>query len=372
LYEAGNCSCILGAQSKHQDHTGNQNDHFAWRGNIIVTTYQSSGVDIAAGTRATELMASAVRSTHSSAVLASLGAFGGCFDLAAALGEQQAQRPVLVASTDGVGTKTLVAAALGRYDTVGQDLVNHCINDILAQGARPLFFMDYIAMAKLDPQQVAEIVGGCAAACRAAGCALLGGETAEMPDVYHAGAFDLAGTIVGVVEHARMLPRDLAAGDAILALPSSGLHTNGYSLARRVFGGRYDERPSELGGQSIGEALLAIHRPYLAEITTLWQADLPIHAIAHITGGGVYDNLPRVLPGGLGAAIQRESWDIPPIFELLLQQGQLSEREAFHTLNMGLGMLVVVPPDAAEAALRALPEARLIGKVVTGDGVELV
>jgi phosphoribosylformylglycinamidine cyclo-ligase len=337
-----------------------------------VTTYQSSGVDIAAGTRATELMAEAVRSTHTSAVLAGLGAFGGCFDLAAALGDEPAQRPVLVASTDGVGTKTLVAAALGRYDTVGQDLVNHCINDILAQGARPLFFMDYIAMAKLDPHQVAELVGGCAAACRAAGCALLGGETAEMPDVYHAGAFDLAGTIIGVVERAHMLPRDVTSGDAILALPSNGLHTNGYSLARRVFGEHYAERPAELGGQSIGEALLEVHRPYLREITALWEAGVPIHALAHITGGGVYDNLPRVLPSGLGAAIQRESWDIPPIFELLVEHGRLSEREAFHALNMGLGMLVVVPPDTAEAVLRALPEARLVGQVVPSDGVKLV
>jgi len=337
-----------------------------------VTTYQSSGVDIAAGARATELMAEAIRSTHTSAVLASLGAFGGCFDLAAALGDEQAQRPILVASTDGVGTKTLVAAALGRYDTVGQDLVNHCINDILAQGARPLFFMDYIAMAKIDPRQVAEVVGGCAAACRAAGCALLGGETAEMPDVYHAGALDLAGTIIGVVERARMLPRDVTIGDAILALPSNGLHTNGYSLARRVFGDRYAERPADLGGQSIGEALLAIHRPYLREVTTLWEAGVPIHALAHITGGGLYDNLPRVLPGGLGAAIQRESWDIPPIFELLVRLGQLSEREAFHAFNMGLGMLVVVPPEATDAALRALPEARLVGKIVPGGTVQLL
>src|SRR6266545_501279 len=205
-----------------------------------MTTYQESGVDIAAGARATRLMAEAVRSTHGAAVLAGLGAFGGVFDLGAALREYQ--RPALVASTDGVGTKTLVAAALGRYDTVGQDLVNHCVNDILVQGARPLFFMDYVAVARLDPQQVAAVVGGVAAACRAAGCALLGGETAEMPDVYHTGAFDLAGTIVGVVERDRLLPRGVAAGDAIVVLPSSGLHTNGYSLARRVLAGRYGEQ----------------------------------------------------------------------------------------------------------------------------------
>jgi phosphoribosylformylglycinamidine cyclo-ligase len=193
-----------------------------------------------------------------------------------------------------------------------------------------------------------------------------------MPDVYHQGAFDLAGTIVGVVEREHMLPRDVTAGDAVLALPSNGLHTNGYSLARRVFAGRYHERPDELGGQSIGEALLAIHRPYLREVATLWDAGLPIHALAHITGGGLWDNLPRVLPAGLGAAIRRESWDIPPIFELLVDAGGLAEREAFHALNMGLGMLVVVPSDAADAALAALPEARLVGKVVPVGGVKLM
>jgi phosphoribosylformylglycinamidine cyclo-ligase len=336
-----------------------------------VTTYRDSGVDIAAGTRATSLMAEAVRSTHTPAVLAGLGAFGGCFDLAAAWPDAQAGS-VLVASTDGVGTKTLVAAALGRYDTVGQDIVNHCVNDILAHGARPLFFMDYVAVAKLDPAQVAAIVGGVAAACRAAGCALLGGETAEMPDVYRDGAFDLAGTIVGVVARDRLLPHGVAAGDAILALPSNGLHTNGYSLARRVFAGRYAERPADLGGQSIGEALLAVHRSYLPDVAALWESGVPIRALAHITGGGVYDNLPRVLPRGAGALIRRESWELPPIFELLWRAGGLEEREAFHALNMGLGMLVVVPTAAAGAALRTLPSARLVGEVVAGEGVRLV
>ena len=335
-----------------------------------MTSYRQSGVDIEAGTRATQLMADAVRSTHTPAVLAGMGAFGGCFDLAAAPGVGAA--PVLVASTDGVGTKTLIAAALGRYDTVGQDLVNHCVNDILVQGARPLFFMDYIAVARLDPAQAAAVVAGVAAACRAAGCALLGGETAEMPDVYQPGAFDLAGTIVGVVARERMLPRDVAPGDAIVALPSSGLHTNGYSLARRVFAGRLAERPPELGGQSIGEALLAVHRPYLREVEALWAAEVPIHALAHITGGGVYDNLPRVLPGGAGAVIRHESWEIPPICDLLVREGGLAEREAFHALNMGLGMLVVLPRAAASAALGLLPEARLVGEVVPGGGVQLV
>ena len=333
-------------------------------------TYEESGVNIAEATRANTLMAEAVRSTYNAAVLSGMGAFGGCFDLNVVL--QNHQQPVLVASTDGVGTKTLVAAALGRYDTVGQDLVNHCINDILAQGARPLFFMDYIATVKLDAQHVAGLVGGVAAACQAAGCALLGGETAEMPDVYHDGAFDLAGTIVGVVDRARMLPRDIVVDDAILALPSNGLHTNGYSLARRVFGERYHERPHELGGQTIGEALLEVHRSYLHEITALQTAGVPLHGLAHITGGGMYDNLPRVLPDGAGALIRRESWDVPPIFELLMREGKLDEREAFHALNMGLGMLVVVPADAAEAAQQVVPELRLVGKVTDHTGVQLV
>ncbi|KAB8140495.1 phosphoribosylformylglycinamidine cyclo-ligase [Chloroflexia bacterium SDU3-3] len=333
-----------------------------------MTTYAQSGVDIAAGAQATKLMAAAVKSTHGPAVLAGMGSFGGCFDLGAA-----GAGSVLVASTDGVGTKTVIAGQLGRYDTVGQDLVNHCVNDILVQGARPLFFMDYIAVAKLDPAQVAALVGGAAEACRALGVALLGGETAEMPDVYHEGAFDLAGTIVGQVERQNILPRDVAAGDAVLALPSTGLHTNGYSLARRVLGPLgYDTRPAELGGQSIGEALLAVHRPYLREIEALWLAGVEIHALAHITGGGVYDNLPRVLPEGLGAHIQRGSWAIPPIFELLVRQGGLAEREAYHALNMGLGMLIVLPAEAAQAALATLPEARHVGTIVAEPGVTLL
>jgi phosphoribosylformylglycinamidine cyclo-ligase len=341
-------------------------------------TYRESGVDIAAATQAKRLMAGAVRSTHSAAVLAGMGAFGGCFDLEQALRGPAARRalqgsPILVASTDGVGTKTLVAAALERYDTVGQDLVNHCINDILAQGAWPLFFLDYIAVARLDPQRVAALVAGVAAACRDAGCALLGGETAEMPDVYHDGAFDLAGTIVGVAGRSQLLPRDVAVGDAILALPSNGLHTNGYSLARRVLAPiSYQARPAELGGQTIGEALLAVHRCYLREIAALETAGVPVRAIAHITGGGVYDNLPRVLGPQQGAIIRRGSWPIPPICELLVRLGQLDEQEAFHTLNMGLGMLVIVPPDAADAARQTLPEARLVGEVVRGEGVQLV
>jgi len=340
-----------------------------------MTQYSAAGVDIAAATRAKELMAAAVRSTHGPAVLAGMGAFGGCFDAALALAGIQA--PVLVSSTDGVGTKTLVAAAVGRYDTVGQDLVHHAVNDILVQGARPLFFLDYIAVAKLDPVQVAAIVAGVAEGCRATGCALIGGETAEMPDVYAPGAFDLAGTIVGVVERSAMLPRtDIIAGDAIVALPSTGLHTNGYSLARRLVKHHfategYAARPAMLGGQTIGDALLAVHRCYLSEVIAL-RAVVPVKALCHITGGGIYDNLPRVLPAGLGAEIVRGSWSIPPICQLLVELGRLDEQEAFHTLNMGLGMLVIVPAEMVNQALATIPEARLVGRVTAGPTVRLV
>ena len=341
----------------------------------MTTSYSAAGVDIGAATQAKALMAEAVRSTHGPAVLSAMGAFGGCFDAGLAL--SGIAEPVLVASTDGVGTKTLVAAACGRYDTVGQDLVNHCVNDILVQGARPLFFLDYIAAAKLDPPMVAAVVGGIATACRAVGCALLGGETAEMPQVYERGAFDLAGTIVGVVARAQMLPRpDVAAGDAILALPSSGLHTNGYSLARRIIedhgaAAPYAERPAALGGASIGEALLAVHRCYLSEVEAM-RAAVPLKALAHITGGGLFDNLPRALPAGLGATIRRGSWPIPPIFELLIERGGVAEHEAFHALNMGLGMLAIVPPDAVATALAAVPEACLVGQVTAETGITLL
>jgi phosphoribosylformylglycinamidine cyclo-ligase len=221
---------------------------------------------------------------------------------------------------------------------------------------------------------VAAVVEGVAAACRDNGCALLGGETAEMPQVYLEAAFDLAGTIVGVVDHPAMLPRpDVAPGDAILALPSSGLHTNGYSLARRIAAGLpegYAARPTTLGGTSLGEALLAVHRSYLRDVETL-RAVAPLKALAHITGGGLFDNLPRVLPAGCGARIERGSWEIPPIFRFLCEQGQVAETEAFHVFNMGLGMLALLPASAVDAALSALPEARLVGIVTSAPGVQL-
>lgn len=338
----------------------------------MTDAYAAAGVNLAAANEANALMSAAVRSTYGPAVLAGMGAFGGCFDAGLALAGLR--EPVLVSSTDGVGTKTLVAAAMNRYDTVGKDLVNHCVNDILVQGAEPLFFLDYIASAQLEPAQVAMLVGGVAAACRAVGCALLGGETAEMPAVYAPGAFDLAGTIVGVVERAALLPRaDLSVGDIILALPSTGLHTNGYSLARRIVAqapAGYATCPPILGGQSLGEALLAVHRCYLAEMRTL-RSHVPIKALAHITGGGIFDNLPRVLPEGLGAEIRRGSWPIPPIFTYLVEAGELPEHDAYHALNMGLGMLIVVAPDAVAAACAALSEAAVVGHLGASPGVRL-
>jgi len=335
--------------------------------------YRSAGVDIDVANRAKHMIAEAVRSTHGPAVLAGMGAFGG----ALALGEALAYTPdpVLVASTDGVGTKTLIAAALGRYDSVGRDLVNHSINDVLVQGARPLFFMDYLAAARLDAEIVAEIVGGVAVACREAGCALLGGETAEMPDVYGADAFDLAGTMVGIVARDKLITgASIVPGDAVLALPSSGLHTNGYTLARRIaepLG--YAARPAELGGVSLGEALLAVHRSYLAQADSLWQAGIKIKGMAHITGGGLWENAPRVLPSGVALEIRRRSWPVPPICAFLVQQARLDEYEAFRTLNMGIGMLLILDTADTDTALRTVPELSVVGQVVErGDGVRLV
>jgi phosphoribosylformylglycinamidine cyclo-ligase len=334
--------------------------------------YKSAGVDIDTANRAKQMMAAAVRATHGPSVLAGMGAFGGAISLADTL--QRYADPVLVASTDGVGTKTLIASALGRYDSVGQDLVNHCINDLLVQGARPLFFMDYIAAATLNAEHVAALVEGISLACREAGCALLGGETAEMPDVYAAGAFDLAGTMVGVVARESLISgATIKPGDAVLALPSSGLHTNGYSLARRIcepLG--YTTRPEELSGQSLGEALLAIHRSYLLHVEALFATDVPIKGLAHITGGGLWENLPRSLPDGVGVEIRRGSWDVPPIFRFLVERAALSEYDSFRTFNMGLGMIVILDPADVATARSVVPELTVIGSTTADEGGERV
>ncbi|GMV41420.1 MAG: hypothetical protein AMXMBFR64_31360 [Myxococcales bacterium] len=334
-------------------------------------TYAGAGVDIAAGTRAVDLMKDAVRSTYGPEVLAGIGAFGGLYDarrLAALDG------PVLVASTDGVGTKTRVAVAMGRYDTIGRDLVNHCIDDILVQGARPLFFLDYFAASRLDPQIVADVVSGCAAACREAGCALLGGETAEMPGVYAAGELDLAGTIVGWVERAKVIDGStIAPGDLVVGLPSSGLHTNGYSLARRVLAGHDLRAHDPRLGRSLGDALLEPHRSYLPHVERLWTAEVPIKGLVHITGGGLIDNPPRILPESIAMRFHPGSWPVPPLFRVIQEAGVIADLEMAHVFNVGLGLLVVVPAADAERACAALDEAWIVGEIVdrTGPPVEL-
>ena len=328
--------------------------------------YAAAGVDIEAGNRAVDLMKAAVRSTFTPNVLADVGSFGGLFAL-----NKLPSQPLLVASTDGVGTKVKLAAQHDRWQGIGHDIVNHCLNDILVQGARPLFFLDYIAADKLVPESVAAIVLGMAEACRAAGCALLGGETAEMPGVYTPGSCDVAGTIVGLVDRQELLPRTHAMqpGDLLIGLPSSGPHTNGYSLIRRIISTRDPQQPLE-HGEVLIDALLAPHRSYLPAVRTLEEAGIIIKGLAHITGGGFVDNLPRILPSGLRARIDRNSWDVPLLFRRLMIWSGMERGEAYRVFNMGIGMVVVIAAEQASAAQSALPEAVFIGALAGSDRAE--
>ncbi len=337
-----------------------------------MTTYREAGVDIDAQDEALARIKGLVRSTFVDGVLSDLGSFGGLFDVAAA----GTKRPVLVASADGVGTKLRVAFMTGRHDTVGRDLVHHCINDILVQGARPLFFLDYLATGRLEPGVVEAVVSGLAGACSDHGLALLGGETAEMPGFYADGEYDLAGFIVGVVDRKRIVDGSrVCRGDVLVGLPSSGLHTNGYSLARHILFERLglspDDEIEELG-RSVGEELLEVHRCYLESVWPLLEKDL-LHAMAHITGGGLTDNLPRVLPKGLGAVVKVGTWEIPPIFRLLAQGGKVPEDDLWRTFNMGVGMVLVVDPKRLDAVLKRLRKAGVpgfpMGNIVPGSGV---
>jgi phosphoribosylformylglycinamidine cyclo-ligase len=333
--------------------------------------YREAGVDIPAADAAKASIKDLARSTFNASVLTEIGSFGGMFrpDL------QGFREPVLVASTDGVGTKIKVAIAAGVHDTVGYDLVAHCVNDILVQGATPLFFLDYVALGKMDPAKVEAIVSGFARACAELGCPLIGGETAEMPGTYAEDDYDLAGFIVGVVEKAKALPRGVGEGDALLGLPSTGLHTNGYSLARKVLfdtmGYRVETRLPELGC-TVGQALLAPHRSYLAALGPLLERD-KLRALAHITGGGFPGNLPRVLPDGLGACVRRGSWPVPPLFRLIQKGGAVSDGEMYRTFNMGIGMVVVVAPgelhDVEHSLERRGETSFVIGSVTAGSGV---
>jgi len=327
------------------------------------SAYAASGVSIDAGNRAVEMMKSAVEATYNPAVLAGIGSFGGLFDSAALRGMKD---PVLVASTDGVGTKVELAAATGRYRPIGHDIVNHCINDILVQGACPLFFLDYFATSKLNPEITAEVVAGIAEACTEAGMPLLGGETAEMPGVYTEGQFDLAGTIIGVVERERIRPDpNLGPGDVVIGLASSGPHTNGYSLIRAVFAGiPLDTVFPELG-IPLADALLAPHRSYL---DVLYPHLELVKALAHLTGGGFIENIPRVLPANVDAVIHMDSWQVPALFRLIQQRGSISVGEMFRVFNMGIGMVAIVNKKCVSAFRKSIPEETWgIGELVAGS-----
>ena len=336
--------------------------------------YAKAGVSFQAASAVTSGIVDAVVSTHDDRVVSGVGGFGGVFDLSslAALDD-----PLLVASTDGVGTKTVLAEQLDSWESVGADIVNHGVNDVLVQGARPMFFLDTVAAATLDPVVVSRVVSGMASACRKVNCVLLGGETAEMPDVLTHGAVDISGTMVGAVDRARLLPRaSIEPGDLLVGLSSSGLHTNGYSLARKVLSGEDLSEPvpgldPKAEQVTIGEALLAVHRSYLGPLSIALDQDL-VQGLAHITGGGLIDNLPRVLPDGCGAVIDTSSWKWPPLFTFLAGRAGLDKLEAHRVFNLGIGMVAVVRPDDLDRAQQAIPEpTKVIGRVVPGRGVAL-
>ncbi|MFC1986194.1 phosphoribosylformylglycinamidine cyclo-ligase [Chloroflexota bacterium] len=325
-------------------------------------TYAKAGVNIDTADKAKELIGKHARSTLRPEVLSSVGFFSGLFEF------KGYKKPVLVSSVDGVGTKLKIASALAKHDTVGIDIVNHCVNDMLTCGAKPLFFLDYIAMGKLVPEKVEAIAQGLAQACREVGCTLIGGETAEMPGLYTGEDYDLAGFIVGVIEKGKIINgTTVAIGDAIVGLPSAGLHTNGYSLVRSIFGetkAALDTYYPELG-RTLGEELLEPHRCYYHQLKPL----LPIiKGMAHITGGGLIGNVPRVLPQGLATQFHSQAWTIPPIFHLIQQKGNVDQQEMYQVFNMGIGMVLICSPDSTTKLSKALPEAKVIGEVVKQVG----
>jgi phosphoribosylformylglycinamidine cyclo-ligase len=327
--------------------------------------YAKAGVDITLGNRVKSGLGTLVRSTRRPGVIGGIGAFGGCFD-----GRIRGYRhPVLVASIDGVGTKLKVAHQLGRHGTIGEDLVNHCVNDIAALGAEPLFFLDYIGTGKLDPKVFRQILSGLVRGCRKAGCALIGGETAQMPGIYQGKDYDLVGSIVGVLEKGKATDgRTVRPGDVILGLPSNGLQTNGYTLARDILFKKAGYRLSQkLPGtsQTVGELLLAVHPNYRPALQKIARK-VKIKGAAHITGGGLVDNPPRIFPKGTAAEIRLGSWPVPPLFHVLVAQGRLKTLEAYRTFNMGIGMIVVVARKDA-AKVRQMVRCYEIGRIVRGD-----
>ena len=330
-------------------------------------SYADAGVSIDNANRAVQRIREFAKSTFNERTLTDIGSFGGMFSAAF----PEMSEPILVASADGVGTKLKVAFEANVHNTVGGDLVNHCVNDILVQGARPLFFLDYFATGKLDPDITASVVEGMAAACRENKCVLLGGETAEMPSMYADGEYDLAGFIVGVVDRPKVIDgRSIEPDDVILGLPARGLQTNGYSLARKLFfeigGYRADDEIAELG-MTVGRALLEPHESFLPQLGPLLDSG-KLKGLAHITGGGFLENIPRILPGGVGVSIERGTWRIPPIFGLMQRLGNVADSEMFRTFNMGIGMVAVCSPDGEADLLGSIDGAVKIGVVTKGDG----
>lgn len=333
-------------------------------------TYRDAGVDVEAGNKAVELMKSHVRATYRPGVVGDIGGFGGFFELDV----KNYADPVLVSGADGVGTKLKIAFMMDRHDTVGIDCVAMCVNDIAVHGAEPLFFLDYIATGRIVPEKIAEIVQGVAVGCRMAGCALIGGETAEMPGFYEESEYDLAGFAVGIVDKGRIVDGSkIKEGDVLIGLSSSGLHSNGYSMARKIFFevGKLDpESYVEEFGKTLGEELLTPTSIYVEAVKKLLS--LPIHGMAHITGGGFAENLPRILPRGLEFRIWPGSWEVPPVFSVLKKMGNVDDGEMFRTFNMGIGFVLVLPEEEAEEALKISKDsgfkAWVIGSVAKGEG----
>lgn len=333
-------------------------------------TYKNSGVDIDEGQRAVKLMKKYVRSTYNPNVLTDLGSFGGLFSL----NIDDYKEPVLVAGTDGVGTKLKIAFMMDKHDTIGQDCVAMCVNDILCQGGKPLFFLDYIAVGKLAGEKTAQIVSGIAEGCKLAGSALIGGETAEMPGLYNENEYDIAGFAVGIVDKSNIITgKDIEIGDIILALPSSGIHSNGYSLVRKLFFDVLNMKTADYVdelGKTLGEELLTPTKIYVKPVLDLIDK-INVKGICHITGGGFYENIPRILRENVDAKIDVDSWEIPSIFKLIQQKGNITEKEMFGTFNMGIGMMAVVGEKDAEQAVQILKDAgedaKVIGKIVEGS-----
>jgi phosphoribosylformylglycinamidine cyclo-ligase len=333
-------------------------------------SYKDAGVDIGAATAALSQIKTFVNRTFDDNVLRDIGSFGAMYRF----DTKGMEEPVLVSSVDGVGTKLKLAFMMDKHDTIGIDLVSHCVNDILVQGARPIFFLDYLACGHLDPRVVVEVIKGLTNGCRYAGCALIGGETAEMPDMYREGEYDVAGTIVGVVDRKKIVDgSSIEDGDVIIGLASSGLHTNGYSLARKICferAGKSHSDPLPGTDRSIGEALLEPHRSY-AKVIQIITKIVTVKGMSHITGGGITDNLPRSLPDDCGAEIDLSAWEVPPIFTFLQEEGGVEESEMLHTFNMGMGYLIIVKESEAQRAIESLvmacEEPKIIGRVVKGD-----